>query len=101
MARIIVFDVKETLLNVRFLEPLFEQIFGDKTALKEWSGLLLLHSEVAMLASIAGVMRRLLSFSMPPKREPPACRYTSRLCAGLLASFRLRRPRAPRAYYGG
>lgn len=35
MARIIVFDVKETLLNVRFPKPLFEQIFGDKTALKQ------------------------------------------------------------------
>ena len=35
MARIIVFAVNETLLNVRFLEPLFEQIFGDKTALKQ------------------------------------------------------------------
>ena len=29
MPRIIVFDVNETLLNVRFLEPQFEQVFGD------------------------------------------------------------------------
>jgi 2-haloacid dehalogenase len=50
MSRILVFDVNETLLNVRFLEPLFEQIFGDTSALKEWFGLLLLHSEVATIA---------------------------------------------------
>lgn len=50
MPRIIVFDVNETLLNVRVLEPLFEQVFGEKAALKEWFGLLLLHSEVATIA---------------------------------------------------
>ena len=50
MPRIIVFDVNETLLNVRALEPLFEQFLGDKAALKDWFGLLLLHSEVATLA---------------------------------------------------
>ena len=32
MRRIIVFDVNETLLNVRHLEPLFEEALGDKAA---------------------------------------------------------------------
>ena len=50
MSRIIVFDVNETLLDVRHLEPLFEAAFGDKAALREWFSLLLLHSEVATLA---------------------------------------------------
>ena len=50
MPRIIVFDVNETLLNVRHLEPLFEEAFSDKAALREWFSLLLLHSEVATLA---------------------------------------------------
>lgn len=50
MPRIIVFDVNETLLNVRELEPLFERLLGGKAALREWFGLLLLHSEVATLA---------------------------------------------------
>ena len=36
MARIIVFDVNETLLNVRHLEPLFAEAFGDRAALREW-----------------------------------------------------------------
>jgi len=48
--RIIVFDVNETLLNLRDMEPLFEEAFSDKTALGEWFALLLLHSEVATLA---------------------------------------------------
>ena len=48
--RIIVFDVNETLLNVRHLEPFFEQVFGDRSSLKDWFATLLLHSEVATLA---------------------------------------------------
>jgi 2-haloalkanoic acid dehalogenase type II len=50
MPRIIVFDVNETLLDVRALEPLFRRVFGDETALREWFSLLLLHSQVATLA---------------------------------------------------
>ena len=50
MSRIIVFDVNETLLNVRHLEPLFEEAFSNRVALREWFSLLLLHSEVATLA---------------------------------------------------
>jgi 2-haloacid dehalogenase len=48
--RVIVFDVNETLLNVRHIEPVFQHAFGDSGALKEWFSLLLLHSEVATLA---------------------------------------------------
>src|SRR5262249_35365244 len=48
--RVIVFDVNETLLNVHCLEPLFQRIFGESSALKEWFSTLLLHSEVATLA---------------------------------------------------
>ena len=48
--RVIVFDVNETLLNIRHLEPIFQEAFGDAGALKEWFSLLLLHSEVSTLA---------------------------------------------------
>lgn len=50
MARIIVFDVNETLLDVQTLSPYFEHMFGDQHVLKEWFSLLLLHSEAATLA---------------------------------------------------
>jgi len=50
MGRIIVFDVNETLLDVRAIEPHFRRVFGDSNALREWFSLVLLHSEVATLA---------------------------------------------------
>jgi 2-haloacid dehalogenase len=50
VARILVFDVNETLLNVGQMGHLFEETFGDRAALREWFSLLLLHSEVATLA---------------------------------------------------
>ena len=36
MPPILVFDVNETLLDLRALEPNFERVFGDKAALREW-----------------------------------------------------------------
>ena len=48
--RVIVFDVNETLLNIRHLEPVFQRAFGDRAAMKEWFSVLLLHTEVATLA---------------------------------------------------
>jgi 2-haloacid dehalogenase len=50
MARVIVCDVNETLLDVAALEPDFKQIFGDARVLQEWFGTVLLYSEVATLA---------------------------------------------------
>ena len=50
MPRVIVFDVNETLLDMRALGPHFRRVFGDETVLREWFSLLLLHSQVATLA---------------------------------------------------
>lgn len=36
MARVIVFDVNETLLDLAALDPLFTRIFGDAAARREW-----------------------------------------------------------------
>ena len=36
MARIIAFDVNETLLDLRALDPDFAHIFGDAIATREW-----------------------------------------------------------------
>ena len=49
-ARIQVFDVNETLLDVTALEPHFVRIFGDGRVLREWFSTVLLYSEVATLA---------------------------------------------------
>jgi hypothetical protein len=50
MARVIVCDVNETLLDVGALEPRFKEIFGDGRVLQEWFTTVLLYSEVATLA---------------------------------------------------
>lgn len=50
MRRILVFDVNETLLDVRALEPGFRLVFGDAFAFREWFGLVLLYSEVTALS---------------------------------------------------
>jgi len=49
-ARIQVFDVNETLLDVTALEPHFTRAFRDGAVLREWFSTALLYSEVATLA---------------------------------------------------
>ncbi len=41
MAGVLVFDVNETLLDLRALDPHFERIFGDGSIRKQWFGLVL------------------------------------------------------------
>jgi 2-haloacid dehalogenase len=45
-----VFDVNETLLDIEFIAPLFERKFGDRTAMREWFGQLILYSEAITLS---------------------------------------------------
>jgi 2-haloacid dehalogenase len=45
-----VFDVIETMLDIRALEPYFMRAFGDGNVLKEWFANLLLYSNVATVA---------------------------------------------------
>src|SRR5215216_5383089 len=47
MARVIVFDVNETLLDLRALDPVFELLFGDASARQEWFSQLLQSALVA------------------------------------------------------
>src|SRR5262245_21763374 len=47
---ICVFDVNETLLDIEFLAPLFQRLFGDKKVLREWFGQLILDSEAITLS---------------------------------------------------
>jgi 2-haloacid dehalogenase len=44
MPSVLVFDVNETLIAIDALEPLFEQIFGDARAAREWFGQLVTYS---------------------------------------------------------
>jgi 2-haloacid dehalogenase len=47
---ICVFDVNETLLDIEFLAPLFQRLFGDSRVLREWFGQLILYSEAITLS---------------------------------------------------
>ena len=47
---ICVFDVNETLLDIEFLAPLFQRLFGDRRVLREWFGQLILYSETTTLS---------------------------------------------------
>src|SRR5262249_7962922 len=47
---ICVFDVNETLLDIEFIAPLFQRLFGDSKVLREWFGQLILYSEAITLS---------------------------------------------------
>ena len=51
MSRVILFDVNETLLDLRALEPFFERFFGDTAVLPVWFSQVL---RSAMVATITG-----------------------------------------------
>ncbi len=48
----IVFDVNETLLDITALEPLFERVFGNRSAMREWFAQLILYSETMTLSGL-------------------------------------------------
>jgi 2-haloacid dehalogenase len=45
-----VFDVNETLIDIESIAPLFQRLFGDRKALREWFGQLILYSEAITLS---------------------------------------------------
>jgi 2-haloacid dehalogenase len=47
---VLVFDVNETLIDIDSMAPLFERIFGDPQAMREWFNQLVLYSMTATLA---------------------------------------------------
>src|SRR5262249_8660918 len=47
---ICVFDVNETLLDIEFIAPLFQRLFGDRKVMPEWFGQLVLYSEAITLS---------------------------------------------------
>lgn len=49
---VIVFDVNETLLDIEALAPLFERVFGDPRALREWFAQLVLYSMTTTLSGL-------------------------------------------------
>lgn len=58
MARVLLFDVNETLLDLRVLDPIFERAFGNETVRREWFGLVLRN---AMMLTMIGDHRDFLA----------------------------------------
>jgi 2-haloacid dehalogenase len=48
---LIVFDVNETLLDLQTMEPTFERIFGDKSAMRLWFANLIMYSAALTVAN--------------------------------------------------
>ncbi len=49
---LIVFDVNETLLDLETMQPTFERIFGDKSAMRLWFADLILYSAALTVAGV-------------------------------------------------
>ena len=47
---LIVFDVNETLLELQIMEPVFERIFGEKTAMRLWFANFIMYSAALTVA---------------------------------------------------
>jgi 2-haloacid dehalogenase len=47
---LVVFDVNETLLDLRTMEPTFQRVFGDKSAMRLWFANLILYSAALTVA---------------------------------------------------
>jgi 2-haloacid dehalogenase len=47
---LIVFDVNETLLDLKSMEPIFERIFGDRQAMRLWFGNFIMYSAALIVA---------------------------------------------------
>jgi 2-haloacid dehalogenase len=47
---LIVFDVNETLLDLETTEPIFERVFGDKSAMRLWFANLIMYSAALIVA---------------------------------------------------
>jgi 2-haloacid dehalogenase len=48
----LIFDVNETLIDFESMAPLFERVFRDKHALREWLGHLIMYSMTITLCSL-------------------------------------------------
>jgi len=47
---LIVFDINETLLDLGTMEPIFQRIFGEKSAMRLWFSNLILYSAALTVA---------------------------------------------------
>ncbi len=94
MPRVIVFDVNETLLDVRALDPLFSRTFGVASARQSWFGQVLQSAFVTTITSRYENFTRIWATAL----EMTAVRYGISLapddCTAILAGMRSLPPHA-------
>jgi 2-haloacid dehalogenase len=49
---VLIFDVNETLIDIEFMNPLFQRVFGDERVLREWFGQLVTYSMTLTLSGL-------------------------------------------------
>src|SRR5580698_1905940 len=49
---VLIFDVNETLIDFESVHPLFERVFGDKRAMREWLSNLIMYSMTITLSGL-------------------------------------------------
>lgn len=87
MPRILVFDVNETLLDLRVLEPHFERVFGDKAMLREWFNQVIQFAEALTLAgdyrNFGDVAGAALEMTAQAQRIPLTAEDTQQIIGGI------------------
>ena len=73
-----VFDVNETLLDIEFMTPLFQRLFGDRKALREWYGQLVLYSNAITLSGPYTTFFTLGGCPEDARLDPRCCDYGRR-----------------------
>lgn len=86
--RVLVFDVNETLLDVKALRPQFERIFQDAGVLKEWFAQMLLYSQTATLAGEYADFGKLARAALQMVAEIHQVALTENEFAGLAKDMR-------------
>ena len=84
---ILVFDVNETLLDVKALSPHFERIFKDGGVLKEWFAQTLLYSQTVTQTGQSVGFGKLAGAALHMVAEAHQARLTEEDIAGMIAAI--------------
>lgn len=85
MARVCVFDVNETLLDMGALDPLFEHAFGDASARGEWFGQF---QQSWLVATVTGVYREFGGTALRMLAERRGVSLPDEDASGILGAIR-------------
>ena len=85
-APILVFDVNETLLDLTTLEPLFESLFGERRAMREWFAELVSYAQTLTLAGYYRPFNEVAAAALRLRGEVAGVSITQADCQALGAA---------------